>query len=208
MVRLKIITRNAILLSALVAAGVLTPLAVHKIAASSEAPTPKAKSPEEHREHFKFEEYLVAKGKEPLAWDCQSGNADHVRYFSDSCFAEHIVEMDLGKPNSSGSVLLRAIGYAAFTIQGRSFLNHWYKIDSNQSQALRSLVTTNLPKIPSDSARWAFPRHLTAIEACIDGESYLAIRSRSGEPEFERATQQLATHAGFEATRTSPAHCM
>ena len=208
MVRLTAITRNAILLSALVATVVVAPLAADKILASKQAPKARAESAADHREHFQFEEYLVAKGKEPLAWDCQSGNSDHVRYFSDSCLAEHIVEVDLAKPGSDGSVLLRAIGNAAFVAQGRSLINGWYEIDSTQAQALRLFATTGLPNIPPDTVRWGFPRHLAAIEACIDGASYLAIRSRAGEPVFDGATQQLALHAGFAATRTSPANCM
>jgi hypothetical protein len=203
-----VIARNALLLSLLLGAVVLTPLAADKRSSFGREPEPAAMTSEDHREHFQFERYLVDKGKDPLAWDCKRTVSDRIRYFRDSCLAQHLVEIELGQPGQGANVQLSASGDGVFAAGGRTLTHRWYEIGSDQGNALRSVAVSTLPKLQQDPIRWAFPRHLAAIEACIGGESFLAIRSRGGEPAFEEAARQIAFHGEYREGRTSPANCM
>ena len=201
MLRLRNLARTTLVILVATGALLFTPLFLYvskDIAKSSAAGTP-----EGSKERFGFEQQMIKKGKTPLAWDCHENSRDQARIWRTACFAEHILEIDLAQAGTSGNVTSIANGDASFS---ESLGIHQLSIE--QTDALRTTLLQELPKLPSHVDNSQVPEYSSAVEACVYGRPLLAIRRFSSDVEFERLVSLLAENSGVELTRSSTGTCM
>ena len=201
LLRLRNLARNTLVILIATGALLFTPLFLYvsNDTANSSADGTSADS----KERFGFEQQMVKMGKTPLVWDCHENSRDQARIWRNACFAEHILEIDLAQAGTSGNVTLIASGDASFS---ESLGIHQLSIE--QTDALRSTLIQELPKLSSYVDNSQVPEYSSAIEACVYGRPLLAIRSFSSDVEFERLVSRIAQSSGVELTRTSIGTCM
>ena len=207
MINYRFIAKSAFAISLVVGAAILASLVYSALVGDNETVPPKQLTLEKNLDRFRFEEYLINLGKYPLAWDCQTGQPDRIRYMVESCATEHIAEIHLNAPGDTGSVLLIARGEANFTLPKSKAEGGHYQLDLAQTDGLRAILARNLHSLPVHSDSWSTPTYRAAIEACIAGKSFLAIRN-SRDDAFEKIAEDIAVQSGFKLGTKSTLHCM
>lgn len=157
---------------------------------------------------FRYEEYLTKKGKRPLSWDCSVGQTDRVRYVSSGCFADHLVEIAFSQKDPTASARLESGGDAYFTDPKGKRIAAEYQMDNYAASGMRALLAQVMPGLPATTDRWQMPPYLSAVEACLSGQSFLAIRRAEGDSQYNRMANALAERAGFSMKQESSGTCM
>jgi hypothetical protein len=205
--RFKHIAGTTIFLGLLAGGAMLAPFATDAIRAPNQRDSADISSREANASRFGFEAYLVGLGKEPLDWDCRSGQPNRARFFRNSCFAEHILEFEQVQVGRNGVLQLTAREEAVFlSAEGTKLLGRRH-LTASQSDALIAMLARRLPRIPSQLNAWQMPSYEAAMEACIAGESFFAIRNID-DPEFEAIAGDFVSLAGVTLSRTAPGMCM
>lgn len=207
MINYRFIAKSAVAISLMVGIAIFSSLIYSSRAENNEILPQRQLTLENHMDRFRYEEYLVHLGKYPLAWDCRIGQPDRIRYIRESCFTEHIAEIFLNEPGGTGSVQLTARSEAIFTAPSSKTNGGHYQLDLTQTNGLRNFLAGNLHSLPTYSDSWQIPRYRAAIEACISGEPFLAIRN-SWDDAFEKIAEDIAVQSGFKLGTKSKLHCM
>ena len=205
--RFKHIAGMTISVGLLAGGAVLAPFVMDAIRAPNRASSVGTGSREANASLFQFEQHLVVLGKEPLAWDCRSGQPDRVRFVRSSCFAEHVIDFEQVGSGRNGVLRFTAREGALFLAADGTTLLGRHHLTVSQSDALLAMLARRLPGIPPQSDNWQMPSYEAVMEACIAGESFLVIRNFV-DPEFEPIAGDFVSRAGVTLSRAAPGMCM
>lgn len=207
-VRIYPIVGIALVIGAVAGAMIASPFAIDAFRPREPITSVAPYSRDAYASKFQLEQYLMSLGRDPLAWSCQPDETVRVRYLRNSCFAEHLLEFESPAVASAGRLRLTVRGEAQFQAPDGTMLVGLRYLDASESAELVPLLEQQLPTIRPLSDVWQSPMYQSAIEACISGRSYLAVRSYGGDEKFERLAGEVARSLGVKATRKSPGACM
>lgn len=136
-------------------------------------------------------------GRQPLWLDCGEGSADRFRYLKDECASEHLVEVVFDQHAEGAHVRLASGDWDWFTDVNGDRISSNYQLDPSAAAQLRmeAMKIGALSELPASHAI-KLPGGISALEACISGRSFLAVKLDEGA-EFQGLAAAIANAAGF-----------